>query len=306
MNNQRKIFIMGSLNMDLSITCDKFPVIGQTIIGKDFISNPGGKGANQAIAISKIGGNAIMLGAVGNDSFGEKLITNLNNNNVNCKYICKKDDSTGIAIIILENGDNRIILDSGANYQYEYEDFASILIKEARPNDILVTQLETRVDVVEKCLKLAKSMGLVTILNPAPACKINDDIYNYLDFIIPNESEAQLLSNINFTDDYSLICKFFLEKGVKNVIITLGEKGSFYSNEKDSQLIESIKTNVVDTTAAGDTFIGAFTAMYCKVGIIDALKFATYASSLTITKHGAQQAIPTYEEVLSYIKEKNN
>ncbi|MDD3170986.1 MAG: ribokinase [Bacilli bacterium] len=296
----RKIFVLGSLNIDLSINCDKFPLSGETVIGKNFISNPGGKGANQAVAAAKMGGNVIMLGAVGNDFFGKKIKKNISAFHVNNTYIMTKEGATGVAIIVVNNGDNRIVLDSGANYQYNYADFEKTLTKRANPGDYFITQLENRVDVVSDGLKLAKKLGMITVLNPAPAFKLNDEIYKNCDYIIPNEAESRVLSNL-YDDNTEEVIKYFLSKGVKNVIITLGEKGCVYTSNQNIKYLKAVDTKAIDTTAAGDTFIGALVAKLSDgCNLEDAINFANLASAITITRQGAQQSIPTKSEVEEY------
>jgi ribokinase len=300
----KKIFILGSINIDLSINCEKFPIAGETVIGNNFIANTGGKGANQAVAVSKMGGNATFLGATGNDFWGNELKNSLTNYHVNCQHLITKPCSSGVAVIVINEGNNRIIIDSGANYQYEYEDFSEILQKEAKPGDFFITQLENRIDVVEKGLKLAKSLGMVTILNPAPDQPLNETIYENCDYLIPNEIEGFSLAGLNLDiANISKVFDFFLSKKVKNVIITLGKNGCAYNKEGKIYFIKAIEEEVVDTTAAGDTFVGAFAVrLMDSNNIEEAVKYANCASALTITKHGAQKAIPTKSQIEEFLK----
>ncbi|MDD3348317.1 MAG: ribokinase [Bacilli bacterium] len=298
----KKIFVLGSLNIDLSIGCDYFPIPGETVIGRDFISNPGGKGANQAVAAAKAGATVIMLGAVGNDFFGKLLKKNLQKYNINNHHVVVKNCPTGVAIIIINDQNNRIVLDSGANYQYEYADFAKILTKLAKPGDYFVTQLENRIDVVKAGLALAKKLEMVTVLNPAPAFLLDDHLLNSCDYIIPNENESYILSNLN-NEKVEKLIKYFLGKGIKNVIITLGEKGCAFSNGDKVNYVEAKKTIVVDTTAAGDTFIGSLVAKLAEnCDLETAVNYANVASALAITRQGAQQSIPTRQEVEKHFK----
>ncbi len=298
----KNIFVMGSLNMDLCITCPSIPVAGETLIGSGFLSNSGGKGANQAVAVSKQGCKVNMLGAVGHDIFGAKLLKCLKNYNVNVNYVSKKDCSTGVAVIIVENNDNRIILDSGANYQYCVSDFEKTLRKNAKENDIFIAQLETPLNTVKEGLKLAKELKMITILNPAPAQTLDDEIFSLIDFLIPNETEAEQLACIKYNGSNVVeIGKSLLKKKVKNVIITLGDKGCVYFNDNETKHISAKKVQVLDTTAAGDTFIGVFASCIAKgQNVVEALEFATKAASLTVTKKGAQQSIPTYKEIIEF------
>lgn len=298
----KNIFVLGSLNMDLSISCDRLPVAGETLIGGGFISNSGGKGGNQAVAASKLGGKVTMLGAVGKDVFGCKLIKSLADYGVNTKYIVKKDCSSGVAVIVVEN-DNRIILDSGANYELKFADFEDALRKKARKGDIFITQLETPLEVVESGLVLAKSLEMVTILNPAPAAELSDKILSNVDYVIPNESEAEMLTKTNYnSNNVDEIIFSLLKLKVNNVIMTLGDKGCAYYDGKQVVRVQAKKVDAVDTTAAGDTFIGAFAAKLAVGESIEkALEFSNAASALTVTRKGAQQAIPTLNEVNDFI-----
>ncbi len=300
----KRIFVLGSLNIDLSISCNLFPVSGETVIGKDFFSNPGGKGANQAVAAAKAGGNVIMLGAVGNDSFGKQLKKNLKKVKINDKYVVKKEGPTGVAVIIIHDQNNRIILDTGANYCYEYVDFEKILTKLAKPGDYLITQLETKIEVVKKGLVLAKKLGMTTILNPAPALPLDDQILENCDYFIPNENESYVVSN-NHSKKIEDLFEYFLNKRIKNVIITLGEQGCAFNDGDKVNYMKAKKVNVVDTTAAGDTFIGSLAAKLAENNSLEvALNYANVASAIAITRQGAQQSIPTKKEVEEYLKNK--
>jgi ribokinase len=298
----KKIFILGSLNIDLSISCDLFPIPGETVIGKDFFSNPGGKGANQAVAAAKAGGNVIMLGAVGKDSFGKQLKNNLKKVKVNTKYVVTKECPTGVAIIVVNDKNNRIILDTGANYCYEYADFERILMKLAKPGDYLITQLENKIEVVKEGLALAKKLKMITVLNPAPALPLDDQILQNCDYFIPNENESYVISNLHSQKIEDLV-EYFLNKGVKNVIITLGEQGCVFNDGSKVNYMKAKKVNVVDTTAAGDTFIGSLVAKLAENNSLEsALNYANVASAIAITRQGAQQSIPTKKEVEEYLK----
>ena len=295
----KKIFVMGSLNMDISIDTEIFPKEGETVIGKGFITNPGGKGANQAVAAAKQGGKVIMLGAVGNDFYGKKLIESLKEYNVDTSFIKEKDTSSGVAVIILNNGKNRIILNSGANFQYNYEDYKDILIKEAREGDFFVVQLETRADNVISAITIAKQLKLKIILNPAPAVDLPISIYNKIDMILPNESEAESITGIMPDSDENIlaIMKKFSKMGVLQTIITLGNKGSVYY-EDGLRYVPIVEVPVVDTTGAGDAFIGSLIVELANGKQIEqAMQYATICSAITVSRYGAQQAIPYRKEI---------
>lgn len=296
-----KIYVLGSINMDMVITTPYIPAEGETLTGSNFFLNGGGKGANQAVAAAKQNVRTFLIGNVGNDIFGTDLINNLGNYNVDTIYLHKLNQTpTGVAMIIIHNNDNRIILDGGANHKITYDQIDEAL-KTANENDIFITQLENNLDAVEYGLKMAKKNRMKTIFNPAPAKEINKELYNYIDYLILNETECEILSSL-YPKDEITIKKVYQELGVKNLIITLGSKGSLLVKENEIVKIEPNKVKAVDTTAAGDTYVGVFASQLVKGKTeIDALNYASIASSLTCLKEGAQQSIPFENEVLEYL-----
>lgn len=303
----KKIYVAGSINMDLVIKSDTFPKKGMTIMGSGFMTNPGGKGANQAVAIAKAGGDAIMIGAVG-DAFGDELIDTLNNYKVKTPFVNKLEGiSSGIAVIVISDNDNRIILDSGSNGKVDLKQIENSL-DNASEGDFFLAQLEIPVKVTEDSIKLAKKKGLKTILNPAPAQKLNDDIYKHLDYFIPNQSECEFYTGIypNTVEEAKAAGKILLDKGVGNVIITLGTLGAIAINNEETNFVKAYVVDAVDTTAAGDTFVGVTTTFLAKgYQIKDAIRYANLASSITVQRPGAQQSIPYLEEIMAY-EEKSN
>lgn len=286
----KKVIIVGSINTDLVITVPRIPKLGETLTGRDFFSAHGGKGANQAVAASRLGGNVIMCGCVGDDSFGVDAINSLKNDGVDIKHIrVVKGSSTGTAIILVENGDNRIVLEKGANAFLTKEDIDSTL-QEAKEGDIYLTQLENPIDIIGYGLRKAKEKGLYVILNPAPA---NNQIIPYLDYcdlITPNESETELLGG-----------EEFLSHKVKVILKTLGDKGFEILKGNDRKIFPCMKISPVDTTAAGDTLCGGVAAQLSKnVSLIDSAIFGSKAASIACTKKGAQPSIPMYDEVVSH------
>ena len=296
-----KIYVLGSINMDMVITTPYIPAEGETLTGSNFFLNGGGKGANQAVAAAKQNVRTFLIGNVGNDIFGIDLINNLGNYNVDTIYLHKLNQTpTGVAMIIIHNNDNRIILDGGANHKITYDQIDEAL-KTANENDIFITQLENNLDAVEYGLKMAKKNRMKTIFNPAPAKEINKELYNYIDYLILNETECEILSSL-YPKDEITIKKDYQELGVKNLIITLGSIGSLLVKENEIVKIEPNKVKAVDTTAAGDTYVGVFASQLVKGKTeIDALNYASIASSLTCLKEGAQQSIPFENEVLKYL-----
>ncbi len=282
------IFIVGSLNMDLCIETPYMPKEGETITGSGFMTNGGGKGANQAAAAAKLGGNVAMCGAVGCDLFGEMLIKNLSAAGADVSHIKKCNDaSTGIAVIVITGGNNRIILDKGANALLTEADIDEFL-KTAKEGDIYLTQLENPIDIIGYGLKQAKAKGMFTILNPAPANKDISAYFNYVDLITPNETELEIFGGKDALFD----------AGIKKIVTTLGSRGYEIADKTSAKIYPCIKVKAVDTTAAGDTLCGGLA-----VGLSEGMKleeacaFGSKAASIACTRKGAQQSIPTRKEV---------
>lgn len=293
--------------MDLVTVCERAPKGGETLFGKEFFQVPGGKGANQAVAIGKLGTQVTMLGKIGNDSFGKDLVASMKNSGVNTEYIENSASSTGIAKIIVEaNGQNRILVVSGANMDVDRA-YIDRHIDVINNSDILVTQLEIPIDTVEYVLKKAKEAGKITILNPAPAAQLNDEIIKNSDIIIPNESELGIITGMpaNTLNEIEAAAQKLLNMGVKELIVTLGSQGSLHLNKKGSTLHSAYKVNAVDTTAAGDSFIGGLVKNIQDDNLDEAIEFATKVSAITVTRKGAQISIPTIEEVENFKGEKN-
>ena len=296
-----KVVVFGSLNMDLSIESDHMPVMGETIMGRCFITNPGGKGANQAVASAKLGAEVVMLGAVGEDAFGDQMIAALAEEGVQCDRIERvRDLATGVALITRVQGDNFIVLGSGANAAPSAESVRASLDEVARGGDVFLAQLECDFDATMEALRDAHDRGMYTVLNPAPARQLPEWVYSCLDMVVVNESECEILTGLYPEDEAS--AKAAMEKlssfGVGTVVVTLGERGSVVLSR--GKLLSSVppKVDAVDTTCAGDTCIGALVASYARgVTIESAIELATKASAMATTKIGAQQSIPHLEDV---------
>ncbi len=294
-----KVFIVGSLNMDLTVRAPYMPRQGETLTGSGFMVTPGGKGANQAVAAGRLGGKAYMVGCVGN-SFGDELVQSLEESGVDTQFVARLEDvSSGVAVIVVTDGDNRIILDKGANAEV-----SKVLIDRAlecaEAGDYLVAQLEIGIKEVGHALKQAKEKGMVTVLNPAPAAELSDEILENSDYFLPNQTEAQFYTGIYPQDETSVraCAKALREKGVKNVIVTLGDKGAAGVCGGEFVAVDAVKVNAVDTTAAGDTFVGALCVkLAAGESVESAMKFATRASAVTVTRRGAQTAIPYLGEL---------
>ncbi|MBQ7224663.1 MAG: ribokinase [Clostridia bacterium] len=293
------IYVLGSINMDMVAQVDRIPKIGETLGAKKFYVNQGGKGANQAVAIAKLGGNVKMIGKVGSDANGQFLLSALSSSGVDIECVSVADANSGIAMIAVENGDNRIILDAGAN-SYVTEGDVDIGLADASENDILIMQLEIPMEIVEYASSVAKEKGMTVILNPAPAKSLSPLLLQNVDIIAPNESETKILTDIEVVDEahLALAVRALYKTGVKKVVVTMGEKGSAVAEGQTITYIEPRKVNAVDTTSAGDTFIGALALCLAQgKGMVESAQFASVASSVTVTREGAAQSIPTLSEV---------
>ena len=273
------------------------PAPGVTGKANSFLRNIGGKGANQAVAIHNLGGDVFFFGSVGKDEEGNTISHYLKS--ISIKHQLKESqEQTGTAFIIIneESGENQILIVQGANKDISRDDIDKIdnLFKES---DIFLTQLETNKESVQYSIKKAKNYGLLTILNPAPYMEIDDDIYPYIDYFIPNEHELEQF--VCEGNDVVSKAKILLNRGVKNVIVTLGEKGSILVNKKGIINIAPHKVKAIDTTAAGDSYVGALIAALSQdIDILDAMNFASKCSSITVTRKGAIQSLPTKEDLV--------
>jgi ribokinase len=285
------IVVVGSINADLVFEADKRPNPGETLIGKDFKTVPGGKGANQAIAASRLGAKVAMMGCLGEDQNGIFLEENLKVNNVETKFIKKvKGVPSGVAGITLAEGDNSIIVVPGANYEVDktYIDKNIEVIKSAK---IVLLQLEIPIEVVEYVIDICSKNKVKTILNPAPIQKLKEDTLEKLDYLTPNEHEFEILYGSKREEE-------MLKKHKNKLIITKGSEGVSFSDGDKVINITSNKVKVVDTTGAGDTFNGAFAYSLVKgMNIKESIEFANKAAAISVTKFGAQGGMPTLKEV---------
>lgn len=303
----KNVLVIGSINVDYVIRTDRLPQLGETITGDGFAMNFGGKGANQAVAIAKLGCNVKMLGAVGNDLSGDLAIKNLYSFGVDASAVLKVAAPTGAAVITVCGGDNHIILDIGAN-AYVSPEFIKDNVCLLDWADIVVMQLEIPVESVLLAAKLAKEKGKTVILNPAPVKAVDEELYAYIDWIIPNEFEAQLITGIeqNNDTDAEVAMARLREMGCKNAIITLGKRGCAYHNGEKICYAGIFDVKRVDTTSAGDSFIGGFCSSLCDgKSIDDAVYYSSAVSSMTIGRAGASVSIPTAAEVERFMKCEN-
>ncbi|NLY80012.1 MAG: ribokinase [Lysinibacillus sp.] len=283
------ITVIGSINMDVVVDTDIFPRQGETVQGKSFTTIPGGKGANQAVAVARLGSPIRMIGAVGNDSFGKELYDHLANEKIDVSGIVKMNNSTGIANILLHNQDNRIIFVPGANFDLNVE-IIDANIQLIRESKIVILQMEIPVPTIEHILSICEKHSIPVLLNPAPAANFRKEWMDKITYLTPNETECEVI----FGEDWETVLKQYPNK----IIVTLGDEGAAYINGTEIIRVPSFKTTAVDTTGAGDTFNGAFAhAIYSGKTSDDAVKFANIAASLSVEKFGAQGGMPTEEEV---------
>lgn len=300
--NRPRIVVIGSLNMDLVVSMERMPQIGETILGTSIHYIPGGKGANQAVGCSYLGADVVMIGAVGNDQFGQRIISEMQRFGVKTDRITIMEGTpTGTATIMLTKDDNCIVVVPGANAFCSAEQVNQY--EEAiRYADVLLVQLEIPISTVEQALSIARAHGVKTILNPAPAQVLSDQLLKLVDYITPNETEFELLSRANISSDQALETEMlrWQQTYEHTVIVTRGEKGSSYLDRITDELntIPVIPVKVIDTTGAGDAFNAALS--YCLASgwsIEECVSFAGKAASLSVTKFGAQSGMPTFEEV---------
>ncbi len=280
--------------------------MGETILGRDFIMTPGGKGANQAVAAAKLGADVYFIAKLGDDIFAEQSLKNFEKEGVNTKYIIQTSEApSGIALITVDDaGNNVIVVAPGANQKLSPDD-----VKKAQSSiassGALVAQLEIPLETVEFAAQLANDSAVPFILDPAPAQRLGTKILQMVDVLTPNETEAQILTDTEVTsnrDSARTAAKKLLEYGVKSVILTMGAKGFLLANDDRMEFVPAVKVNAVDATAAGDAFTGSLAVGLAQgKTLADAATFANYVAALSVTKMGAQSSMPTREAVESII-----
>ena len=303
----KNVLVIGSINVDYVIHTHRLPTLGETVTGDGFSVNFGGKGANQAIALAKSGCHVKMLGAVGKDHSGDMALNNLRELGVDPDAVMRTDCPTGAAVITVCGGDNHIILDCGANACVTPE---AVLQNEMLFDwaDVVVMQYEIPVESVLAAARLARNKDKTVILNPAPVKAVDTALYEFVDWIIPNEFEVELITNIpqQNDDDAALAIQELRKLGCKNAIVTLGKRGCAYSLGKEVRYGGIFEVERVDTTAAGDSFIGGLCASLCDgANVNDAVYYASAVSSITVSRRGAGASIPTESEVKKFLKTHN-
>ena len=300
-----KIAVVGSSNMDLVVKSNRIPAVGETILGGDFIMVPGGKGANQAVAAAKLGAEVYFVAKLGKDVFAEQSLNNFKKETVNTKYVIQTGEApSGVALILVDDGGNNLIVVApGANQMLLPVDV------ENAESDIascgaVVAQLEVPLETIECAAKMANDLKVPFVLDPAPARELGPELLGMVDVLTPNETEAQILTGIEVTDEESAraASENLLERDVKSVILTLGDKGFLLADKEETRYVAAHKVDAVDSTAAGDAFTGSLAVGIAEnKALSDAALFANYVAALSVTKMGAQSSMPTLQEVESFM-----
>jgi len=308
-NNQKKpkIIVVGSSNMDLVVKSPRIPAVGETILGGDFIMTPGGKGANQAVAAAKLGTEVYLVARLGEDMFGDKSLDNFKAVSVNTQYVTRSEQSpSGVALITVDQtGNNVIVVAPGANNELSADD-----VQHARPAiasaGALVAQLEVPLETVEFAARMATSCGVPFVLDPAPAQKLGAELLSMVDVLTPNETEAQILTGIEVTDESSArkAAESLLENSAGAVIITMASAGYLLATGDGMEFVPAIEVKAVDATAAGDAFTGSLAVGLARgEELADAAYFANHVAALSVTKMGAQSSMPSIEDVEEFMKD---
>ena len=295
MKSTGKILVIGSSNTDMTVKSPMIPRPGETVIGGEFKMGAGGKGANQAVAAKRLGGDVTFVCKVGKDLFGDNAVENYRKEGLDVSHVLRSDKPSGVALILVDgNAENCISVATGANGDLTPEDIeASTDLN--RSSSILVLQNEIPIESVLKAARIAHEAGAYVILNPAPACALPEEIFQYVDLMTPNQTESEFYTGIPVNDEASAqkAAEALRAKGVKDIIMTMGSKGSMGFTSEGTFFTPSRKVEAVDTTAAGDTFCGGLAVAISEGKTLpEAAEFATAASALTVQKMGAQESIP--------------
>jgi ribokinase len=301
------IVVFGSINMDLVSRTPRLPVPGETLRGSDFFTAPGGKGANQAVACARLGASVAMIGRVGEDVFGAALRDGLRKFGVDVGSVISTPGPSGVAVIAVdERGENSIVIIPGANDQVGIDDLER-LEAALHGADHLLLQLEIPLEAVTAATRLARTRKVHTIVDPAPASRLPEEFHTLIDVITPNETEAAALVGFTVNDPASAgqAARILLKRGVKQVVIKMGERGAYFHDGTAGEMIPGFHIEAVDTTAAGDAFNGALAVALGKgLGLPDAVRFANAAGALAATRLGAQACMPTAAEVEKFLHER--
>jgi ribokinase len=292
--------------MDLVTRASRLPRGGETLVGQSFATVPGGKGANQAVAAARLGAEVAMIGCIGSDAYGAQLRDALLVEGIDCQAVSEVPGSSGVALIVVDDSSqNAIVIVAGSNGQLTP---ASLLAFDAvlQAAEVIVCQLEVPMDTVGYALKRGRELGKTVILNPAPASgPLPADWYACIDYLIPNESEASALSGVpvDSLDSAKVAATHLLKAGAGKVIVTLGSQGALFADGQGFEHLLAPKVQAVDTTAAGDTFVGGFAAALASgQSEAEAIRFGQVAAALSVTRAGAQPSIPTLHDVEGFVR----
>lgn len=303
----KKICVLGSINIDLVTKTKAFPKAGQTVSGYEFQTFPGGKGANQAVAAGRLGAAVTFLGKVGSDAFGEMALRSLREANVDVSYIKEEEISTGTASITVNaQGENTIIVVPGANGLVDV-DYVNRNKKAIDDADILMLQLEIPMETVEWAADYAAKAGKLVILDPAPAVRLSENLLKCSGIVTPNETELAIISEMNVDDESKAMdaAKALMKQGVSTVVHKSGGKGAYLMSDKEACLVPGFKVNVVDTTAAGDSFNAGLAVSLAKGNAMkESVRYANAVGAMAVTKMGAQSAMPTQAELKAFMENK--
>jgi len=294
------VIVLGSINLDVKALIKKYPNHGDTSFAKSIEMLPGGKGSNQAVAVSRLGGNIAFIGAVGKDSAGQQMLDNLKSNGIDTQFIIQnEEEGTGTFLVMLDElGENTMVGTLGANNTLQKKDVENILDKiEA---SVLLLQMETSKESILAALEKAKAKGMYIILDPAPADGYFEEALKFADCVTPNQQETEKITGIqvNTIDDAKKAAKIIASKGAKNVIIKMGSKGNLVYQNGEISFVEAKVVKAIDTVGAGDTFAGALATYYARTqNLIDSVKFANTAAAIKVSRTGGQKSIPTLKEV---------
>lgn len=308
---KEKILVIGSANTDMVTNVPRIPAPGETVLGEAFMMAQGGKGANQAVAAARAGGDVTFIACLGNDHFASQAVENYKNDQINVDHIFYDTQvPSGVALIfVAQNGENSIAVASGANARLTAQNLLEKkrVIQQAQ---VLILQLETPLSTVTQAIDIAHDARVPVILNPAPAQKLSAELLSKITILTPNQSEAEMLTGIKINDDNSAqqAAQKLLDQGVQNVIVTLGEKGALIAQRNSPmEFVKGYKVHAVDTTGAGDTFNGAFAVAYSEgKSLVEAVQFANAAAALAVSCRGAQPSIPKRDQIIALCHKTNS